>query len=79
MRDCATVLDGLFAAIRYTQRGVPPSDAGAPYTIESHAADAVAVLDALAIERAWRSATLGAATSYSTSGTSTRTACWASC
>src|SRR5262245_61460328 len=53
MRDCAAVLDGLFAAIRYTQRGVPPSNAGPPYTIESHAADAVAVLDALGVERAW--------------------------
>ena len=53
MAECAAVLDGLFATIRYTQRGTPPSEAGPPYTIESHAADAVAVLDALGIDRAW--------------------------
>jgi len=53
MGECAAALDGLFATIRYTQRGTPPSEAGPPYTIESHAADAVAVLDALGIDRAW--------------------------
>ena len=53
MAECAAALDGLFATIRYTQRGTPPSEAGPPYTIESHAADAVAVLDALGIDRAW--------------------------
>jgi len=53
MAACAAALDGLFATIRYTQRGTPPSEAGPPYTIESHAADAVAVLDALGIDRAW--------------------------
>jgi len=53
MGECAAALDGLFATIRYTQRGTPPSEAGPPYTIESHAADALAVLDALGIDRAW--------------------------
>jgi pimeloyl-ACP methyl ester carboxylesterase len=53
MGECAAALDGLFATIRYTQRGTPPSEAGPPFTIESHAADAVAVLDALGIDRAW--------------------------
>ena len=53
MAECAAALDGLFATIRYTQRGTPPSEAGPPFTIESHAADAVAVLDALGIDRAW--------------------------
>jgi pimeloyl-ACP methyl ester carboxylesterase len=53
MAECAVALDGLFATIRYTQRGTPPSAAGPPYTIESHAADALAVLDALGIDRAW--------------------------
>jgi pimeloyl-ACP methyl ester carboxylesterase len=53
MAECAAALDGLFGTIRYTQRGTPPSEAGPPFTIESHAADAVAVLDALGIDRAW--------------------------
>jgi pimeloyl-ACP methyl ester carboxylesterase len=53
MGACAERLDGLFAAIRYTQRGTPPSEGGPPYTIESHASDALAVLDSLGIERAW--------------------------
>ena len=53
MGACAETLDGLFDTIRYTQRGVPPSQADPPYTIESHVSDAVAVLDSLGIERAW--------------------------
>jgi proline iminopeptidase len=51
--ECAVAIDGLFATCRYTQRGTPPSEVGPPYTIESHVADAVAVLDSLGIERAW--------------------------
>jgi proline iminopeptidase len=51
--DCAPRLDGLFETVRYTQRGTPPSDAPPPYTIESHMADALAVLDLFGIERAW--------------------------
>ena len=46
-------LAGRFAVHRYTQRGVEPSSAGPPYTIEAHMDDALAVLDAFAIERAW--------------------------
>lgn len=53
MGACAETLDGLFSTIRYTQRGTPPSDGGPPYTIESHASDALTVLDSLGIERAW--------------------------
>jgi len=53
MGACAERLDGIFATIRYTQRGAPPSEAGPPYTIESHVSDAVAVLDSLGIDRAW--------------------------
>jgi pimeloyl-ACP methyl ester carboxylesterase len=53
MGDCAAALDGHFSTIRYTQRGVLPSESGPPYTIESHAADALAVLDSLGVERAW--------------------------
>ncbi|MGZ4382515.1 MAG: alpha/beta fold hydrolase [Gaiellaceae bacterium] len=50
---CAAELAGVFETIRYTQRGVPPSEAGPPYTIESHVADAVAVLDFFGLDRAW--------------------------
>ncbi|HJV29440.1 MAG TPA: alpha/beta hydrolase [Gaiellaceae bacterium] len=53
MGPCALELEGLFATIRYTQRGVPPSTVGSPYSIESHMADALAVLDARGLERAW--------------------------
>jgi pimeloyl-ACP methyl ester carboxylesterase len=38
--------------IRYQQRGLPPSTAAQPYTIEAHVNDAVAVLDAVGVERA---------------------------
>jgi proline iminopeptidase len=37
-------LDG-WTALRYTQRGVTPSTASGPFTIEQHVADAIAVLD----------------------------------
>lgn len=53
MDTCAPLLDGLFSTIRYTQRGTPPSVAGPPYTLESHMADALAVLDSFGIKRAW--------------------------
>ncbi len=53
-------LDGLAAELapflttyRYTQRGTPPSTGGPPYTIEAHMADALAMLDAFEIPRAW--------------------------
>jgi pimeloyl-ACP methyl ester carboxylesterase len=49
----ALELEGLFATVRYTQRGVPPSTVGPPYSIESHMDDALAVLDARDVERAW--------------------------
>jgi pimeloyl-ACP methyl ester carboxylesterase len=50
---CAETLDGLFAATRYTQRGAPPTTVTAPYRIEDHMADALAVLDHFGLERAW--------------------------
>jgi pimeloyl-ACP methyl ester carboxylesterase len=53
LRECAAMLDGLFSTIRYTQRGTPPSEAGPPYSIEAHMADALAVLDAFALDQAW--------------------------
>ncbi len=53
MAECAAALDGWFSTVRYTQRGTPPSEAQPPYTIEAHMADALAVLDAFELERAW--------------------------
>jgi len=53
MGACALELEGLFATIRYTQRGVSPSTVGPPYSIESHMDDTLAVLDARGHERAW--------------------------
>jgi len=50
---CAAELCDLFSTIRYTQRGARPSAAGPPYSIESHTADALAVLDSLEVGRAW--------------------------
>lgn len=52
-KSCADLLEGLFATMRYTQRGTPPSGGTPPYTVEAHVSDAVAVLDALEVERAW--------------------------
>jgi len=49
----AAELASLVTTLRYTQRGVGPSDAGPPYSVEVHARDAVAVLDAHGIGRAW--------------------------
>ena len=40
-------------AIRYQQRGVPPSTLAEPLGVDRHVADAIAVLDALHVERAW--------------------------
>jgi pimeloyl-ACP methyl ester carboxylesterase len=53
MAGCAAELGVLFSTIRYTQRGTPPSTAGRPYSVETHVADALAVLDALEVERVW--------------------------
>jgi proline iminopeptidase len=49
----ADELGDLFTTYRYTQRGTPPSGGGPPFAIETHMADALAVLDAFGIERAW--------------------------
>lgn len=53
MRGCAELLSDRFDCVRYTQRGIAPSLEAGPYTIEAHVADAVRVLDALDVERAW--------------------------
>jgi proline iminopeptidase len=53
MAECAAELGSVFSTIRYSQRGVPPTTVGPPYTVDTHVADAIAVLDALGVERAW--------------------------
>jgi pimeloyl-ACP methyl ester carboxylesterase len=40
-------------AIRYQQRGLPPSTLAAPLDIEAHVADAISVLDDCGCEQAW--------------------------
>jgi pimeloyl-ACP methyl ester carboxylesterase len=49
----AEELEGIFATIRYTQRGTPPSKVGPPYSVETHVDDALAVLDYFELERGW--------------------------
>jgi pimeloyl-ACP methyl ester carboxylesterase len=49
----AEELGGLLTTFRYTQRGTPPSSGGPPFTVEQHMTDALSVLDAHAIDRAW--------------------------
>jgi proline iminopeptidase len=51
--ELAQELHGVFDAIRYTQRGTPPSTVGPPYSIESHMADALTILDHVGLEQAW--------------------------
>jgi proline iminopeptidase len=46
-------LGGAVGTYRYTQRGTPPSGGGPPFTIEQHMDDALSVLDAFGIQRAW--------------------------
>lgn len=53
MGSCAALLADRFDCVRYTQRGVAPSAEVRPYTIETHVADALRVLDAAGIDRAW--------------------------
>jgi pimeloyl-ACP methyl ester carboxylesterase len=49
----AAELADCFTTIRYTQRGVVPSTVEGPYTIESHMADALSVLDHFGLDQAW--------------------------
>jgi len=53
LEGCADDLGRLFTTIRYTQRGVAPTTVGGPYSVETHMADALAVLDAFELEKAW--------------------------
>jgi pimeloyl-ACP methyl ester carboxylesterase len=49
----AAELAPLFTIVRYQQRGLAPSVTDGEPTVETHVADAVAVLDSLGWERAW--------------------------
>jgi pimeloyl-ACP methyl ester carboxylesterase len=49
----ASELDGVVTTARYQQRGLAPSLAEGPLDVDTHVADAVAVLDALGWDRAW--------------------------
>ena len=51
--DLADELAGTFTTYRYTQRGTPPSGGEPPYGIEAHMTDALAVIDAFGLDRAW--------------------------
>jgi pimeloyl-ACP methyl ester carboxylesterase len=53
MGACAEELGTLFTTVRYTQRGVEPSTVGGPFTVETHMADAIAILDLFGQERMW--------------------------
>ena len=53
LEGLAAELAPLLTTYRYTQRGTPPSTGGPPYSIEAHMEDALAVLDAFEIPRAW--------------------------
>ncbi len=53
LEGCSAELANLFTTIRYTQRGVSPTTIGPPYTVETHMEDALAVLDAFDLEKAW--------------------------
>ncbi|HET6746221.1 MAG TPA: alpha/beta hydrolase, partial [Candidatus Limnocylindria bacterium] len=49
----AVELAGVHTTARYQQRGIAPSVEEGPLDVETHVADAVAVLDALGWDRAW--------------------------
>jgi pimeloyl-ACP methyl ester carboxylesterase len=46
-------LAGVLTTARYQQRGLAPSLVAGPHDVDTHVADAVAVLDALGWDRAW--------------------------
>jgi proline iminopeptidase len=53
MGPLAEELTPYFDIVRYQQRGLLPSLETGPHDVETNVADAIAVLDALGIERAW--------------------------
>jgi pimeloyl-ACP methyl ester carboxylesterase len=53
LESLASELAGVLTTARYQQRGLAPSVVDGPLDVETHVADAVAVLDALGWDRAW--------------------------
>jgi pimeloyl-ACP methyl ester carboxylesterase len=53
MEPVVELLPAGFRAIRYQQRGLPPSTLTPPLDVDAHVADFIAVLDTLEIDRAW--------------------------
>ena len=53
LEGLAAELAPRFDTIRYQQRGLPPTTIRDTYTVEAHVSDAIALLDALGIDRAW--------------------------
>jgi pimeloyl-ACP methyl ester carboxylesterase len=49
----AAELEDGYSVTRYQQRGVPPSTTDGPFNVETHMADAIAVMDGAGIERAY--------------------------
>src|SRR6476646_3036427 len=47
------LLADVLSTVSYQQRGLPPTTIRGPYTVEANIADAVAVIDQVAGERAW--------------------------
>jgi pimeloyl-ACP methyl ester carboxylesterase len=53
LESLASELSGVLTTARYQQRGLAPSLVEGPRDVDTHVADAVAVLDALGWDRAW--------------------------
>jgi pimeloyl-ACP methyl ester carboxylesterase len=53
LESLAAELAGVVTTARYQQRGLAPSLVEGPHDVETHVADAIAVLDALGWQRAW--------------------------
>jgi pimeloyl-ACP methyl ester carboxylesterase len=49
----AAELEDGYSVTRYQQRGVPPSTTDGPFNVETHMADAIAVMDGAGIEKAY--------------------------
>jgi proline iminopeptidase len=51
LEDLAELLAPVVRSHRYTQRGVAPAPPDGPFTVAQHVADAIAIIDALGLER----------------------------